>query len=111
MASYETLFCRAETENGEVIDDPSEDAIYMLLEDLNTSDNTFVTIEPVAAGANWYVSISLLRAGVYEVEYRDADRREDAATVRTDRNAIAGESTSWIAWRRDSRRPASGLLG
>jgi hypothetical protein len=36
----------ADTESGDHIDDPSEDALFMLLQDLDQADNTFVTINP-----------------------------------------------------------------
>ncbi|NHI11099.1 hypothetical protein STPH2_6468 [Streptomyces sp. KO7888] len=36
----------ADSENGDHIDDPSEDALFELLGDLNDTDNTFVVIQP-----------------------------------------------------------------
>ncbi|WP_262286763.1 hypothetical protein [Micromonospora sp. MA102] len=36
----------ADTENGDHIDDPSEDALFMLINQLGHPDNTFVTITP-----------------------------------------------------------------
>jgi hypothetical protein len=36
----------ADTENGDHIDDPSEDGLFMLLSDLNQAGNTFITITP-----------------------------------------------------------------
>jgi hypothetical protein len=97
-------YCRAETENGDFIDDPSEDALYMLIGDLNTTDNTFVTIEPVDDDPAWYASISRLGPGTYEIEYRDVTRREHHLTTQTDRSRIAKDTTIWIAQRRNSPR-------
>jgi hypothetical protein len=36
----------ADTENGDHIDDPSEDGLLMLLSDLNQAGNTFITTTP-----------------------------------------------------------------
>ena len=36
----------ADSENGDRIDDPSEDALFMLIDDLNGSNHTFVVIQP-----------------------------------------------------------------
>jgi hypothetical protein len=43
----------ADTENGDHIDDPSEDALFALIGDLNDSDTTFITIEPATGGSTW----------------------------------------------------------
>jgi hypothetical protein len=40
----------ADTENGDHVDDPSEDGLFMLLEDLRLDGNSFVTITPARAG-------------------------------------------------------------
>ncbi|WP_225993610.1 hypothetical protein [Actinomadura rudentiformis] len=61
----------ANTENGDHIDDPSEDALFMLLQDLDDTDNTFITIGPADPNATWYASVALLEDGGYETEYRD----------------------------------------
>ncbi|MEV6057489.1 hypothetical protein [Streptomyces sp. NPDC052107] len=42
------------------IDDPSEDAIYMLIDDLKDSDNTFFVIQPDEDAPAWYVSAAVL---------------------------------------------------
>ena len=36
----------ADIENGDHVDDPSEDGLFMLLEDLTQDGNTFLTITP-----------------------------------------------------------------
>ena len=36
----------ADTENGDHMDDPSEEGLFMLLVDLNQAGNTFITITP-----------------------------------------------------------------
>ncbi|WP_327740410.1 hypothetical protein OG749_43445 [Streptomyces nojiriensis] len=40
------VYYRAESESGDHIEEPSEDALFMLIDDLNGSDNTFVVIQP-----------------------------------------------------------------
>ena len=39
-------YYRADSENGDRIDEPSEDALFMLIDDLNGSNHTFVVIQP-----------------------------------------------------------------
>jgi hypothetical protein len=85
----QVIYYRAESEDGRFVDNPSEDTIYMLLEELNLTDNTFVTIEPVEDDPAWYVSISLLAEGRYEVEYRDVLCHEHQLITETDRSDIA----------------------
>lgn len=42
----EAAYYRAESESGDHIEDPSEDALFMLIDDLNGSDNAVVVIQP-----------------------------------------------------------------
>jgi len=86
----------ADTENGDHIADPSEDALFMLLQDLAQPDNTFVTINP-AGDSDWYASVSLLDDGSYEVERRDTQRRQHDLITTTDINAVARDLTIWLA--------------
>ncbi|MFC5186036.1 hypothetical protein [Actinomadura harenae] len=99
MTDQAANYYRAETEDGDVIGDPSEDAIYMLLQDLNGIDNTFVTIEPIKPEHGWYVSIARLSPKEYEVEFRDPETREHELTVQTDTSRIARDATIWMAQR------------
>ena len=96
----------ADTENGDHIADPSEDALLMLLQDLSSDGNTFVTINP-ADDSGWYASVSLLDDGSYEVEHRDPDRHQHELTTSTDTAAIAKDLTAWLADREYPRRPSS----
>lgn len=66
-ADYHT----ADTENGDHIDDPSEDSLFMLIEDLDQARNTFITITPAGDDPAWYASVTLLPDGTYEVERAD----------------------------------------
>lgn len=95
----------ADTENGDHIDDPSEDALFMLIDDLDHDGNTFVTINPADDDAAWYASISLLDDDTYEVERRDTHRRIRDVTAETDRGHIAQGLTIWLAGRSYPNRP------
>ncbi|WP_326565810.1 hypothetical protein VSH64_28565 [Amycolatopsis rhabdoformis] len=88
----------ADTENGDHIDDPSEDALFMLIADLTRTDNTFLTVT-ADMNAGWYASVSLLDDGTYEVELHHPDQRENTRTTNTDRNQIASDLTTWLASR------------
>lgn len=96
----------ADTENGDHIDDPSEDALFMLINELNHADNTFATINPADDDPAWYASISLLDDDTYEVERRDAHQHIHDLTIETDRGHIARDLTIWLAGRHYPNRPA-----
>jgi hypothetical protein len=96
----------ADTEKGDHIDDPSEDSLFMLLEDLNEAGNTFITITPASDDPAWYASVTLLPGGTYEVERADPARREQHRDTATDPNDIARDLTTWLAARHYPGRPA-----
>ncbi|MFC7818937.1 hypothetical protein ACFUTR_30395 [Streptomyces sp. NPDC057367] len=89
----------ADSENGDHIDDPSEDALLMLISDLNGSDNTFVVIQPDEDDPVWFASVAVLDQGGYEIVRRDTIRREHDVTVETTVDRIAGDLTKWLATR------------
>ncbi|NUR84039.1 MAG: hypothetical protein HOY71_08125 [Nonomuraea sp.] len=91
------MLLKAETENGEFIPEPSEDAIYELITELTAPDNTFVIIEPDQDDPLWFASVALLDDGGYEVEYRDPLHRRHEVSTQTDQGRIATELTLWIA--------------
>jgi hypothetical protein len=95
----------ADTENGDHIDDPSEDSLFMLLKALDDADNTFLTITPADLDTAWYASASRLENGGYEVECHDPRSREHELTVQTDPNKIAKDLTLWLARRHYPGRP------
>lgn len=88
---------KAETENGEAITEPSEDALFGLIVELAYPDNTFVIIESDEEDPAWFASVALLDGGGYEVEYRDVLHRYQRLTTGTDPNAIALDVTVWTA--------------
>ncbi|MBT2477721.1 hypothetical protein [Streptomyces sp. ISL-94] len=89
----------ADSENGDHVEDPSEDALFMLVGDLNDSDNTFVVIQPDEDDPLWFASVTVLDEGGYEVVRRDTTRREHDVTVESGSDRIAGDLTKWLAAR------------
>lgn len=92
-------YYRAESESGDHIEDPSEDALFMLIDDLNTSDNTFVVIQPDEDDPAWSTSVAVLDEGGYEVVRRDTTRREHDVVTETSIDRIARDLTIWMAAR------------
>lgn len=95
-------YYRAGAENGDGIDDPSEDALFMMIGELKHADNTFV-IQPDADNPPWFASVSLLDEGGYEVELRDVRHREHELTVQDDIGCIAKDITIWTAARNGAK--------
>ncbi|MFD9423903.1 MULTISPECIES: hypothetical protein [unclassified Streptomyces] len=94
----EASYYRAQSEDGDFIDDPSEDALFMLFSDLNDAHNTFVVIRPYTDDPPWYASVTV-RDGGYEVVRRDTARREHEVATETSIHRIANDLTIWLAAR------------
>ncbi|MGW7487038.1 hypothetical protein [Streptomyces sp. NPDC054786] len=92
-------YSRAGSENGDHIDGPSEDVLFMLIDDLNDSDNTFVVIQPDEDDPAWFTSVATLDEGGYEVVCRDSIRREHDVATETSIGRIARDLTIWMAAR------------
>ncbi|MFJ9743129.1 hypothetical protein [Streptomyces sp. NPDC101166] len=95
----------ADSENGDRIDDPSEDALFMMISDLNDSDNTFVVVQPDEDDPAWFASVAVLDEGGYEIVRRDTVRSEHEVITETSINDIARDLTIWIAGRDFPGRP------
>ncbi|MEU8874072.1 hypothetical protein AB0D24_23530 [Streptomyces javensis] len=89
----------ADSENGDRIDDPSEDALFMMISDLDGSDNTSVVVQPDEDAPLWFASVAVLEEGGYEAVRRDATRNEHEVTTSTSINDIARDLTVWMAAR------------
>ncbi|MEV6400872.1 hypothetical protein AB0M39_39875 [Streptomyces sp. NPDC051907] len=99
-------YYRADSENGDHIDDPSEGALSMLIDDLNDSDNNFVVIQPDEDDPAWFTSVAVLEEGGYEVVRRDITRREHDVATETGIGRIARDLTIWMAARDFPGRPS-----
>lgn len=64
------------SESGDHIDDPSEDALFDLISELNNTDNTVVVIQPDQDDPAWFASVAVLDEGGYEIVRRDTTHRE-----------------------------------
>jgi hypothetical protein len=95
----------ADTENGDHVDDPSEDSLFMLIEDLDQSGNTFITITPAGDDPAWYASVTLLPDGTYEVERADPSHGEQHRHTAASPNDIARDLIIWLAARDYPGRP------
>ncbi|MFF5757643.1 hypothetical protein ACFY7A_19630 [Streptomyces longwoodensis] len=95
----------ADSENGDRIDDPSEDSLFMMISDLNDSDNTFVVLQPDEDDPVWFASVAVLDEGGYEIVRRDTSRNEHEVTTATSVNGIARDLTLWMAARDFPGRP------
>ncbi|MFB4314016.1 SMI1/KNR4 family protein [Actinomadura sp. 21ATH] len=104
MTRPETVTFRATTENGEVVDNPAGDAIRALMDGLDTTDNTFVIIEPIEDDPSWYMVISLRHGDTFEVERRDLARQEHELADQAGRASVAEAAATWIAQRRTPRQ-------
>ncbi|MFH9265318.1 hypothetical protein ACH4KN_13825 [Streptomyces sp. NPDC017546] len=100
-------YYRADSENGDHIEDPSEDALFMLFDDLNGSDNTFVVIRPDEDDPVWSASVTVLDDGGYEVVRRDSSRDEHEVVTETSIGRIALDLTIWMAARDFPERAAA----
>ncbi|MBB6556544.1 hypothetical protein [Nonomuraea rubra] len=90
-------YYRAECENGTFINDPSEDAIFDLLMTLRQPDNGFVVIEQPGVDPPWYVCISIMDDGEYELECRDQLLGTHQLESGASRSYAAKQATKWLA--------------
>ncbi|MGW0815857.1 hypothetical protein ACWD00_21765 [Streptomyces viridiviolaceus] len=87
----------ADSENGDRIEDPSENALFMMISDLNDSDNTFVVVQPDEDDPVRFASVAVLDEGGFEIVRRDTTRNEHDVTTATSINDIARDLTIWMA--------------
>lgn len=85
---------RTVAEHGEVIIEPSEDAIFGLLVEVAHPDNTFLIVDPAEDASEWFALVALAAGGGYEVEYRDVLHRYHRLSTETDPGAIASRPPS-----------------
>jgi hypothetical protein len=90
---------RATFEDGEVVGDPSEDRLFIMLGRLALLDNSNIVIEPCDSAKAWYVVISLVGASSYEVEFRDPDFRVHDLEVMSSKSRVARDVIIWLVER------------
>jgi hypothetical protein len=95
----------ADTENGDHIDDPSQDGLFLLLSGLNQAANTFLTVTPADDDPAWYASVTLLPDGSYDVERADPARGEQHRHAAIDPSDLARDLTTWLAARHNPGQP------
>jgi hypothetical protein len=100
-------YYKADTANGDHMDDPSEDGLFMLLDDLEQANNAFMVITPADSRATWHASVTLRADGTYEVERSDPGRSEQHRHTATRLGEIARDLTIWLAARDKPGRPIS----
>lgn len=106
-AAMTAQYYGADSENGDRIDDPSQDALSMMISDLNDSDNTFVVVQPDEDDPAWFASVAVQDEGGYEIVRRDTTRNEHEVTTATSINDIARDLTTWMTTRDSPDQPTS----
>ena len=84
---------RATSESGDVLDDPSDDALFKMFEDLEAGLGTFLIVESVAdASGQTFVQAARGDDGTYVVEYRQGSCRP---ALPDGRPPTSGRRTRW----------------
>ena len=99
---------RATAESGDTIDDPSEDALFLMFEDLEAGESSFLIVELLAdPSQQTYVQTSRNPDGSYIVEYRDGGPEHHYGTVADDMRAAHSLVTGWAfelpGWRESAQ--------
>ena len=105
---------RVTAESGDTIDDPSEDALFMMFEDIDAGESTFLIVESLAdQSGQSYAQTSRNGDGTYVVEYRDGSPDRHFGTIAQDMRAAHALVTGWAfrspAWEQSATwQPVSG---
>jgi hypothetical protein len=106
---------RAIVASGDVYDDPSEDLLFILLDDLDDADEEFLIVERTAdASGQTYAQVCIGPDGRYQLEYRDGgpERHFQAftSTKQVAHKVLTGwayelpgwqDALAWKPWRPD----------
>ncbi|WP_344161560.1 hypothetical protein [Kribbella yunnanensis] len=103
-----TVGLRASSESGDTIDDPSEDALFLMLGDVEAGESSFLIVDRLADASGQTYAQALRNAdGSYVVEYRDgsADRHYGTlvADVRSAHRLLTGWAFEVPGWRATAR--------
>ena len=87
---------RASNESGQTWDDPSEDLLFMLVEDVGRGDETFLIVERLAdSTGQTYIQSARNDDGTYAVEYRAGTPDQHFSTTAADMRAAHALIASW----------------
>jgi hypothetical protein len=91
-----TAVLRATSESGDVIEDPSEDALLTMFQDLEAGKGTFLIVESLTdASGQTYVQAARSDDGTYVVEYRQGSADQHFQTNVADFSAAHTLVTMW----------------
>ncbi|WP_163506861.1 hypothetical protein [Fodinicola acaciae] len=85
---------RASTSSGKTWDDPSEELILQLLDDMDSGEEYFVIIDRLATPQT-YVQVGFAPTGEYQVEYRDGGPDRHFQAVASDKRLVHDVMTRW----------------
>jgi hypothetical protein len=87
---------RANAESGDTIEDPSEDALFQMFEDIEAGESSFLIVDRLAdASGQTYAQTSRNPDGSYLVEYRDGGPDRHFGTVADDMRSAHLLLTGW----------------
>lgn len=99
---------RVTAESGAVIDDPSEDALFLMFEDIEAGEGTYLIVDSLAdPTGQTYAQTSRNDDGTYVVEYRDGGPARHFGTVAEDMRSAHALVTGWAQGRPDWRDSAT----
>ena len=91
---------RATAESGDAIDDPSEDALFLMFEDIEGGAGTYLIVDSLEdSTGQTYAQTSRNDDGTYIVEYRDGEPDRHFGTVVNDMRSAHALVTGWAQGR------------
>lgn len=98
---------RVTAESGDVVDDPSEDALFMMFEDIEAGRGTYLIVDSLRdPSSQTYAQTSRNDDGTYIVEYRDGGPERHFGTVAQDMRSAHALATGWAfgvpGWRKSA---------
>ncbi len=91
-----TACLRATSESGDVLDDPSEDALFTMFDGLEAGNGTFLIVESLAdASGQTFVQAARGDDGTYVVEYRQGSADQHFQTTAPDFREARALVTMW----------------
>jgi hypothetical protein len=93
--------CYAESEAGDLVEDPGHVELLKLLADLNATDNTFFVVFPDDEDVDWAISVHTRPGalGDYEIERADPAAGDRDVTSHADHVTIATDVLTWVQQR------------